>query len=237
MRQPHEIQLQILQKLLFSPRLKYTQMKPSSDLENNQFQFHLNKLMSQELIIKENGKYRLTNKGKEYANRIDDEKTKIRTQAKISAWVCITRKRGGQLQYLISTRLKHPFYGRQGFMSGKVRYGEKVIEAAKREIKEETNLSVNKVKVVAIVHFRVFDKKTKELLEDKYMHLCLAKSPVGEIVPNKEVKCDWVNENNLSTYLTNPFEKKAEFMKYIGLTKKHNNVIVFLEIDHYEDNF
>ena len=40
----HDIQNQILKRLMFSTGLRYTEMKPDKEMENNQFQFHLNQL-------------------------------------------------------------------------------------------------------------------------------------------------------------------------------------------------
>ena len=45
MRQLHEIQLQILKKLLFASGLRYAQIKPDPQMENNQFDFHLDQLI------------------------------------------------------------------------------------------------------------------------------------------------------------------------------------------------
>jgi 8-oxo-dGTP pyrophosphatase MutT (NUDIX family) len=43
-------------------------------------------------------------------------------------------------QLLVQKRLKEPYFGYKGFISGKIRYGEKIFETAKRELKEEAGL-------------------------------------------------------------------------------------------------
>lgn len=137
MKQPHPIQLQILKKLLFVKSVKFTDLKPDKDIENNQFDFHLDQLIRFEYIEKLGKEYSLTSVGKEFANRMDTDKTTINIQAKISAVVAPVRiNKDGEKEFLIYTRLKHPFYGCQGFMSGKIAYGEAVLEAASRELKE-----------------------------------------------------------------------------------------------------
>ncbi len=237
MRQLHEIQLQVLQKLLFAESLRYTEMKPDKLMENNQFQFHLTQLVDYGYVLKSGKHYTLTSTGKEYANRIDSEVVKIERQAKISVWIACTRKRKGKLQLLMYTRLKQPFYGCQGFPSGKVKYGEKISEAAIRELKEETNLDANKSQTVAIAHFRVFDENTMDLLEDKFMHLCLIKNPVGVIQANHEGKYEWINEEDLDSYLTNPFEDKNEYHYYIHFIKNFNGNVKLIESDHKTSKF
>src|SRR3989344_584214 len=214
MSQLHEIQLKILKNLLFADGLRYAKMKPDPEIENNQFDFHLDQLTEGGYIDKRDKVYKLTNFGKEYANRMDTEEVVVAKQSKVSAWVCCTRRRGGQVEYLIYTRLKQPFYGCQGFMSGKVKYGEKVIDAARRELGEETGL-VGEPKIVSIKHFLVYDKQSNVLVEDKFMFLCLAKNPVGEIRPHDEGKYEWVGEIDLKKYVTNHFESWEAFEKQV----------------------
>lgn len=52
MKQLHEIQLQILKKLLFAKELRYTDLKPDVELENNQLDFHLDKLIGVGMSVK-----------------------------------------------------------------------------------------------------------------------------------------------------------------------------------------
>lgn len=122
-------------------------------------------------------------------------------------------------------------------MSGKVGYGEKVIEAAKRELKEETNLDGNP-QIVAIKHFLVFDKSTKELVEDKFMFLCKVDNPKGDLVAeNAEGKYEWVDEGDLKNYVTNHFENFAAFQEQIKLVKDFKGNLVLQEIDHESSKF
>src|SRR3989344_2695226 len=100
MRQLHPIQLRILKKLLFADGLRYTQIKPDPEMENNQFDFHLDQLIKERLVVKQNGIYQLTSVGKEYANRMDTDQVVISKQAKISAWICVMREKSGETAFL-----------------------------------------------------------------------------------------------------------------------------------------
>jgi len=236
MKQLHDAQLQILKRLLFAKQLRYSELKPDAEMENNQFDFHLDKLISQDYIRKDVKYYLLTNKGKEYANRMDTDEVVVSLQSKLSAWICCTRQKDHQKQYLIYTRLKQPFYGCQGFMSGKVRYGEKILETAKRELKEETNLEGDP-KIVTIRHYLVYDKITHKLVEDKFMFLCLIQQPTGQLVTNNEGKYEWVNEKDLKKYVINHFESFAAFKQQIQEIKSFDGNVKLQEINHESEKF
>lgn len=232
----HPLQMQILKKLLFSQSLRYTELKPTISLENNQFDFHLDKLIKAAYIIKQENLYLLTSIGKEFANRMDTDQTKIAIQAKISVFVAATKKIRGSSHYLIYTRLKQPFYGKQGFLSGKVLYGESVKDAAIREFFEETNLTGNP-QIIAIQHYRVYEKYEDNLVEDKFMFYCLIKNPKGKLKGSAEGKYEWVKETDLYSFVKNHFESIKRFKKNIEYIKKFNGQIHFEEITQITDKF
>lgn len=236
MKQPHQIQLKILKKLLFVDRLRYTDIKPSRRMENNRFNFHLKELIKAGYIQKNKEFYFLTSVGKEYANRMDTDQVVISPQAKISVWLCGRRKKGKASQYLIYTRLKQPFYKCQGFPSGKVRYGETIVKAAIRELQEESGLT-GSPQIVMVKHYLVFAKKTKELLEDKFMFLCLFDNPVGILKAHNEGKYQWVSQKDLPKYVTNHFESYAAFKKQIDLINGYKGKLTLIEEEHFSQKF
>ena len=236
MKQLHLIQLQILRKLLFATSLRYTEMKPDNEMLNNQFDFHLDQIIKEGWVTKTKEGYFLTSSGKEYANRMNTGTATIEKQAKIGAIVCAFCERNGKRQYLVYTRLKQPFYGCQGFMSGKIAYGETVIDGAKRELKEETNLD-GEPQVFSIRHFRVFDKQTGELLEDKFLYYCLVRNPEGEIVDSAEGKYEWIDEDKIDSHVTNHFESLEVFKRDVEEINSFRGEIRFSEVDHISDKF
>lgn len=236
MKQIHHLQLEILRKLVFSPKLKYLQLKPSGDIENNQFDFHLNRLMEMAYVEKNDNKYQLSTKGKEYTTRMDTDSVEIMKQAKLSAWFAVTRKVKGKLQFLIYTRLKHPFYGCQGFGGGKMVFGERIVDTAQRELKEETGLE-GKAEIIKMVHYRVFDRN-KNLLEDKMMFLCRIASPIGSLTREvEEGKYEWVDENKIEDYITKPFEDMSVIMSYIKEVKEFSGRVTIEEQDVITNKF
>lgn len=225
----HYIQQSILKKLLFSKSLKYSAMKPV-DMEGSQFTFHLEQLIRENLVEKlDSGKYSLTLAGKNTANSIDFDSSSPNIQAKHSAVFCATRNDLSEV--LIYTRLKNPFYGHKGFPTGKVQYGERIIDTAVREFTEETNL-VGKPYLVGIRHYRVYFPKDI-LVEDKVMYVHRIDEPRGELKSNQEGEFEWIKVSEAGK-VTNPLPESKEFL---DLVLNFNGNISFKEIDHYPSVF
>jgi ADP-ribose pyrophosphatase YjhB (NUDIX family) len=178
----HAAQTSILRELLFVPEAGFAQLQKPTGLESNHFNFHIGRLVELGLVEQLGaGRYRLTTRGKEYANRLDTDERTIEKQAKITALVVPSRRQPDRsVEYMIQRRLKQPFYGRHGFMSGKIRWGETVIQGAQRELMEETGLTAN-MEVKCLYH--KLDYTTEgDLLEDKHFYIVQALEPQGEFV-------------------------------------------------------
>ena len=140
--------------------------------------------MEANLVEKIGKGYKLTNFGKEFANRFDTDSQKVtyEKQAKISVLPCGVKKEGGVVKYLIQQRLKQPFYGYHGFMSGKVRLGEVPPETVRREFKEETGLTGD-FSLKGILHKMDYSPEGN-LLEDKYFFVFRVNRIQGELIEN-----------------------------------------------------
>lgn len=173
----HEFQISILRELLFKPGSRFRDLK-KVDVTNDHFTFHVNHLIKEGLIIKQNGKYSLTDQGKEFANRMDTDALKLERQAKLAIAIHAVRKNKGVTEYLVHRRLKEPFYGWYGSHSGKVRWGENPLECAQREFLEETGLT-GEFTLKGIVHYHHFHKDGR-LLEDKYFWVFRVEDTKGD---------------------------------------------------------
>jgi 8-oxo-dGTP pyrophosphatase MutT (NUDIX family) len=126
--------------------------------------------------------YKLTNKGKEYANRMDTDENEIEKQPKVSVIITLERKnKEGKREFLFQQRKKNPYYDFWGRVGGKIRWGESIIEAAQRELKEETGLEAD-FEYKMLYHKRDYDRNTNKLLEDKLFACVYSTNYRGDLV-------------------------------------------------------
>jgi ADP-ribose pyrophosphatase YjhB (NUDIX family) len=140
-------------------------------------------------VPKAHGRYTLTRTGKEYANRMDTDDAQIEKQPKLSVVVIVEREDGLFLQ---QQRLKQPYYGFWGHLTGKIRWGETMLEAGARELQEETGLTAD-LRVVGFYHKLDYDATTKELLEDKYFCLIHGTHPKGVLRDSEGQHNEWLS--------------------------------------------
>lgn len=178
----HPIQAEIIKRLLLVQSARFAELKPV-EVQSDQFTFHIKQLSEAGVIEKkDDGSYHLTPEGKDYANRfdIDSGVAKTEKQAKLGVLVIPTRKTENGLEYAMQERLKQPFFGFRGFVTGKIKMGESVIETAGRELEEEMGLSGD-IEFKTVYHERIYSP-SQELLEDKYFFICTAENTRGELI-------------------------------------------------------
>jgi ADP-ribose pyrophosphatase YjhB (NUDIX family)/predicted transcriptional regulator len=182
----HEAQVAILRHLLFKPHAAFSDLQKETGLSSDHFNFHIKKLVEEGYVEKDDKHYKLSNKGKEYANRMDTDENEIEKQPKVSVTLTLERtNEKGEREFLFQQRKKNPYFDFWGRMGGKVRWGESVIEAADRELKEETGLEA-KFEYKLLYHKRDFSKTTGKLLEDKIFFCVYATEFSGELIESFE---------------------------------------------------
>lgn len=189
----HKIQMLILRELLFHPNSRFTELNIQG-LSTDHFSYHVSVLIRDGYVEKDNSKYSLTTNGKEYANRMDTDEASIERQPKIAVMIVATKRIKGKKYLLVQERTKEPYFGYSGFITGKIRYGEKVLETAKRELKEESGLECSEVHIKRLVHDHVVLEDTGELVEDKMFYVIHIVNPIGELVSTLNGKNVWITE-------------------------------------------
>lgn len=181
----HAAQMKILRAMLLTNESSFAELARATDMTNDHANFHLQQLVRNgfvQKVVKAHGKYELTRSGKEYANRMDTDEAQIEKQPKLSVVLVVEREDG---LYLQQQRLKQPYFGFWGHLTGKIRWGETMLEAAARELLEETGLEAD-LSVAGFYHKLDYDKGSGELLEDKYFCIVYGQHPRGEFLEDTD---------------------------------------------------
>jgi 8-oxo-dGTP pyrophosphatase MutT (NUDIX family) len=179
----HDAQTAILRELLFHPHAGFAQMQKPTGLASDHFNFHIARLVELGLVHKiTRGQYALTHKGKEYANKMDTDNNTIERQPKVAVLLILEREDG---KVLAQQRLKQPYYGYWGRATGKIRWGETILQAAERELMEETGLTAD-LEFKAIYHKMDYNQESGDMLEDKLFFVMHGVNPRGELIEEFE---------------------------------------------------
>lgn len=211
----HQSQIAIIHHLLFTPEASFSEIQRSTGLASDHFNFHIKKLIDESYVEKLDKGYKLTNKGKEYANRMDTDEKEIEKQPKVSIAITVERKgENGEREFLFQQRKKNPYFDFWGRPGGKVRWGESIIGAANRELKEETGLEAD-FEYKLLYHKRDFNKKTRKLLEDKIFLCVYATEYRGELIEKFEGGVNrWMTHKEFTTK-EKRFKSVDEFLELI----------------------
>lgn len=148
----HQVRKAIIQKLIHNPRISYNQMWEKEG-DSSKFAYHLKQLEEEGIVAKFDDGYGLTSEGRKLSAFIEGDtggKAELPTPiVVILAW------KDNQLLY--QQRLKEPFYGYWGPVSGKVNFGWNPRDCAIRDLKEETNLDAVDMQFRAIQSIKTYE--------------------------------------------------------------------------------
>lgn len=224
----HAAQMKILRHLLLRPAASFAELGRQTGLSSDHANFHIKKLVDVGYIHKdENEQYTLSRNGKEYANRMDTDENVIEKQPKLSVVLVIENGRG---EFLAQQRLKQPYYGFWGMPTGKIRWGETLLEAGARELYEETGLTAD-LRLSGFFHKLDYDKETDELLEDKYFSIIYGTNAHGELISDPE------GHHNEWTTQEAFIKRERKFNSMIEVVNLARSIdLDFLEERHYYNN-
>ena len=211
----HPVQARVLRELLFKTEARFVELNVL-DLTTDHFSFHIRSLVESGLVEKNaNDRYSLTSVGKEFANRFDAEQKDIRPekQAKLGVLVCCVKKEGKTKKYLVQQRLKQPYFGFYGFITGKIKWGETIYETAAREMQEESGLT-GRLTLVGIKHKMDYSQEG-DLLEDKHFFVFKVEEVKGNLIESYEGGRNlWLPKKDISK-LPSLFDGVEETIKMI----------------------
>lgn len=186
----HPIRRDILRKLILHSRLRFSRLKPD-DVESNHFMYYLKQLIGEGLVIKEGGLYTLTKDGQHLASVISLDSLTPRLQPKIMT---------AQVLYdeghvLVHRRKREPYNGCLSLVNGKLHYGERVAEAAERELMEKTGLEAD-MRHAGMVYLSY--NENSESLNHLLSHIFIGERYRGELISTEHSEPIWVKEDQVS---------------------------------------
>ncbi|MBN2100468.1 NUDIX domain-containing protein [Candidatus Dojkabacteria bacterium] len=100
----------------------------------------------------------------------------------------------GEVEHLLNKRLREPYFGKVGHITGKVRFGEKIEEAAARELMEETGLKAGRVEIEGIYR-KMRHREDGSFVQDVFFYCSFVKDLSGEMIKRTEYQENfWLSE-------------------------------------------
>jgi ADP-ribose pyrophosphatase YjhB (NUDIX family) len=168
----------ILKTLMHFPGSNYSDLW-DKEIPSNKFNYYLKKLENDNIIEKNEGKYYLTLKGKEFVTTICGETGKKEERPIVALLLVLRKKVNRKSKYILYKRMKEPYYEYNGFPGAKVKKGEEILCSARRELKEETNLEC-KGKIIGIQNCIVINNK--KLFHHYLQFVILFDEPKGKLI-------------------------------------------------------
>lgn len=185
----HHIQKEIILNLAAQSPKRFTQLQPPR-LANNTFSYHLKKLLQTGYIESTPQGYILTRKSLKLSILSSEPRDRSDAPRTITM-LCVTNTLG---EVLLVSRGASPFRGWYGLPSGKIHAGERLDEAAVRELREKTTITAIKpLEPIGVLDFQYREKGTNDLfvhalafvyayrLEDEGASLKDKISPYGQL--------------------------------------------------------
>jgi ADP-ribose pyrophosphatase YjhB (NUDIX family) len=209
----HEIQQYIIKQLIHKDVCRYRDIKPK-DVEGNLFMYHLRKLIRDGFIEKTATGYKLTRKGLRMVDTLSLKNMQPRIQPKIVTLIACQNERG---EWLLYRRTKQPFFGLIGFPYGKIHLGERIQDAANREIEEKTGLTAE-LRHAGDVYLTVEDDES--LLTHMLFHVFHGTQTTGSLKTDSVIgECFWMRASDIRPEELMP--GFAEIIELIMTKDKH----------------
>lgn len=170
----HVLRRKILLKFIHAPRLSFNQVWDKEG-DSNLVAYHLRKMEDEGIVQKYEDGYGLTDEGKKLSAFIEGD-TGGKAELPTPTVVVFVLQDG---KMLAQERLKEPFYGTWGVVSGKINFGWNPVECAVRDLKEETDLVAHDAELRAIEFMKTYDEG--KLLHHHLMYLVIVTKVSGTL--------------------------------------------------------
>jgi ADP-ribose pyrophosphatase YjhB (NUDIX family) len=177
----HKYQKLILEKLSKTNTRRFNDLILEG-LGSEHMNYHLKKLIELQIVEKVAEHYSLTDQGKDYINSLDDKTKEVEKQPKVAVLLNIIRlNQNNFIEYLLNRRLEHPYLGKVGRITGKVRFGETFEQAAKRELLEETGLKATKL-ILEKIYRKIRKREDGLVVQDVIFYIFFSSETNGDLI-------------------------------------------------------
>jgi 8-oxo-dGTP pyrophosphatase MutT (NUDIX family) len=211
----HHIQAKILQKLLYVSEANYASLRPEG-VESNHFAYHLEQLLKDTLVRKQNKLYSLTPAGLAYIDRLSQGKMVDRLQPHIVTAVDITTPTG---ETLLFKRRFQPYLHLVGFPLGKLHYEEPIMAAAERELEEKTGLTDLPLTHRGMVYIQANSQGVTIGRVLYHVFHADVPAPLSTVTPPERGECLWADYHTL-----NASECMPGFLRVKELLETHSDL-------------
>jgi len=221
----HYFQKDLLKKLTLSDKPVRFNDLLIEGLESEHMNYHLQKLIEFGFVAKSTQRYSLTDLGKDYSNLMDDAIEIVEKQPKTSVLLIVISKRDGTNsdEYLVNKRLRQPYYGKVGMLTGKVRFGETLTQAAQRELFEESGLHAENCKLMSIYH--KIRTKGDDTVQDVLFYRMLMTEISGELISKTQYQENFWQTNDELVARSDRYDT----MQVKPLEEYHHSLLSFSE--------
>ena len=174
----------IMQLFARQPRLSFTAIEEATGLRSNHLVYFLNQLQDEDMIVKFGSTYKLTLKGQNMIPHLSHLSGKESPPLAVVTAAIVKGK-----QICLLKRKRMPFQGYWGLIGGKLRHNETIIDAAIREVKEETGLDVIFDQYCGLCHEHVREIGTVK--HSFLLFLCKMSVVGGDLVAGEEGDIGW----------------------------------------------
>jgi ADP-ribose pyrophosphatase YjhB (NUDIX family) len=231
-----DIQKEILTRLLSQKDARYRDLHPES-VANDLFNYHLQFLVKKGLIKKSKNTYSLSDKGIRFVAEENPlgPTGKIADKFKLNVLTVLVKHEGKKIFVLNQLRKRQPSYGNIGVMGGTLKKGEKITDAAKRKLEEETGLKAE-FDFLGVERRKILDKQG-DAISDMFFYICLSEHSTGKLI-SKTLYGEnmWVL---IDEAILNELEQPAPILKIVNILQAiragtHKEIPIFFFEEEYQ---
>jgi len=221
----YHIQADIFALFLTAPALRFKDIAAKIDLRTNLLSYHLERLIAQGKLIKDDDVYRVA---KDAESLLPKSSVQARSEQYPLTIVVVAIQQGKKICLL--QRTKRPYQKYWGMIGGKLRLAESIADAAVREAREEAGLLCTFDRVAAVLHERVDDAG---LIKHGFViFLCVVRATDTVLKASDEGQVAWYSLTKLpqniipsDALMIRQFLEKTASVQNIILTEKDEHII------------